>query len=202
MQRYTILTLVAMLIMMPAAVFSQGFSVDKSHSSIGFKVTHMMVSKVAGSFDEFEVDIAFDEDNPLNTVINTTIQTNSIDTDHEKRDGHLRSGDFFGSEEFPVMKFTSKNITKTGVNRFAVEGDLTIRDQTREVLLDVTQSPIVKDPWGNDRIGFEAIASINRYDYGLKWNKVTEAGGLLVGDEVEIMIHLELVKQGTEMGSK
>ncbi|MBZ0263352.1 YceI family protein [bacterium] len=195
MLKRTIITLVATILILPASIFAQGFSVDKSHSNIRFEVTHMMVSKVSGSFDEFDIEIDYNADSPEKTEIKTTIQTNSVDTDHEKRDGHLRSDDFFGSEEFPVMTFTSKNIDKIGPNKFSVKGELTIRNLKKEVSLNVVQSPIVKDPWGNERIGFEATTTITRIDYGLKWNKVTEAGGLLVGEEVEITIHLEMVKQ-------
>ena len=139
--------------------------------------------------------MAVDERDPTSAKIDITIATQSVTTGDEKRDGHLRSPDFFDVERFPAITFRSKRVEGRSGNSFRVLGDLTIRDVTREVVLDVELLGRAKDPWGNDRAAFEASTKINRGDYGLTWNAALEAGGVLVGDEVKISIESELLKQ-------
>ena len=170
------------------------YSVDAAHSEIGFTVRHMMFAKVHGSFKKWETKLAYDAASPAKSSIEVDIDTASVDTREGQRDGHLRSGDFFDAEKFPKMIFKSKRIEPSGGGRYKLTGDLTIRDVTREVTLDVEQTGTGKDPWGNDRLGFSAKGSINRSDWGLKWNQALEAGGVLVSDKVDIDVEAQVVQ--------
>jgi polyisoprenoid-binding protein YceI len=170
------------------------YNVDTSHSEIGFSVRHMMFAKVRGQFKTWKANLAYDPANPAKSRVVVEIDTGSVDTREEKRDGHLRSGDFFDSERFPKMTFASKHIEAASAGRYKVTGDLTIRDATHEVTLDVEQTGSGKDPWGNDRLGFTARASISREKWGLKWNQALETGGVLVSDKVEIEVEAQVVQ--------
>lgn len=167
---------------------------DPSHSSIGFVVRHMMFSKVRGRFNKWAGDIILDENDLGRSSLNVTIDPASVDTQEEKRDAHLRSADFFDVEHHPTMTFRSKKIVDAGGGDLRVTGDLTIRGVTREVELKAEQTGRGKDPWGGERIGFAAHTSINRKDYGLNWNQLLEAGGVLVAEKVDIELEIELVK--------
>lgn len=169
------------------------YNVDTSHSEIDFSVRHMMFAKVRGQFTKWTAKLAYDAQSPIKSSVQVEIETASVDTREEKRDGHLRSGDFFDSEKFPKMTFASKRIEPAGSGRYKLTGDLTIRDVTREVTLDVEQTGSGKDPWGNDRLGFTAKGAINRSDWGLKWNQALEAGGVLVSDKVDIEVEAQVV---------
>ena len=169
------------------------YNVDTSHSEIGFTVRHMMFAKVHGQFKTWTAKLGYDAANPAKSTIEVEIDTASIDTREEKRDGHLRSPDFFDAEKFPKMIFKSKKIEGSG-GHYKVTGDLTIRDQTHEVVLDVEQTGTGKDPWGNDRLGVSAKGAISRGEWGLKWNQALEAGGVLVGEKVEIEIEIQATK--------
>jgi polyisoprenoid-binding protein YceI len=169
------------------------YNVDTTHSEIGFTVRHMMFAKVRGQFKTWTTKLAYDAASPAKSTIEVEIDTASIDTREEKRDAHLRSGDFFDAEKFPKMIFKSKKIEGSG-GHFKVTGDLTIRDQTHEVVLDVEQTGSGKDPWGNDRLGFSAKAALSRSEWGLKWNQALEAGGVLVSDKVEIDVETQVVQ--------
>lgn len=171
------------------------WSIDPAHSHVGFGIRHLMISTVRGQFTDVKGTVAVDERDPTSAKIDITIATQSVTTGDEKRDGHLRSPDFFDVERFPAITFRSKRVEGRSGNSFRVLGDLTIRDVTREVVLDVELLGRAKDPWGNDRAAFEASTKINRGDYGLTWNAALEAGGVLVGDEVKISIESELLKQ-------
>jgi polyisoprenoid-binding protein YceI len=171
------------------------WSIDPAHSHVGFGIKHLMISTVRGQFTDVKGTVAVDERDPTSAKVDITIATQSVTTGDEKRDGHLRSPDFFDVERFPAITFRSKRVEGRSGDSFRVLGDLTIRDVTREVVLDVELLGRAKDPWGNDRAAFEASTKINRGDYGLTWNAALEAGGVLVGDEVKISIESELLRQ-------
>jgi polyisoprenoid-binding protein YceI len=168
------------------------YGIDKAHSEATFQVRHL-ITKVRGRFSDFEGTIQFDEQHPELSSVNVTIQTASIDTSERDRDTHLRSADFFEVEKFPTLTFGSTVITRKGDQRFAVTGDLTIHGVTKPVTFDATYLGKAKDPWGNERIAFEADATINRKDYGLHWNAALETGGFLVGDEVKISLSVQAI---------
>lgn len=167
-------------------------SIDTSHSSVGFAVRHLMISKVRGTFARWQGTITLDDDLARSSV-EVKIEAASIDTKDEKRDAHLRSADFFDADTYPRMTFASKRVEVVGP-RLHVTGDLTIRGTTREVVLRVEQLGLAKDPWGNQRAAFSASTSIDRKDFGLHWNQVLEAGGVMVGDKVEITLDVEAVQ--------
>jgi polyisoprenoid-binding protein YceI len=170
------------------------YKIDKSHSEAIFQVRHL-VTKVRGRFTDFEGAIEFNEANPEQSSVHFTINTTSIDTAEPDRDKHLRSADFFEVEKFPQITFVSKRIVKRGAETYDVTGDLSIHGVTKEVVLPVAHMGKAKDPWGNDRIGFEAESSLNRKDYGLHWNAALETGGFLVGDDVKISLEIQAVGQ-------
>ena len=167
---------------------------DPAHSQVKFNVTHMIISKVTGNFKKFEGLVKTKGDDFGNAEIEFTIETKSINTDNERRDNHLRSDDFFNAEKYPEIKFKSKSIKKIGDNKYKMIGDLTIRDITKEVELDVKQGGTITDGQGNVRTGFEITGIINRFDYNLKWNALLEAGGAIVGSDVELICNVELIK--------
>ena len=170
------------------------YSVDKAHSEIGFSVRHMMFAKVHGQFKDWDAKLAYDDTDPTKASLEVAISTASVDTREEKRDGHLRSPDFFDVEKYPQMTFRSKRVETSGKGRYRLVGDLTLHGVTREVALDVEETGRGKDPWGNERVGFNAKGAIERGAYGLKWNQALEAGGLLVSDKVDIEIEVQAVQ--------
>lgn len=171
------------------------WQIDSAHSEIQFTVRHMMISKVRGRFETFSGTVAYDEANPTNTIVDIAIDTNSINTREGQRDGHLRSPDFFNTELYPAITFQSTQVEQTAENKGKLIGNLTIRDVTKEVALDVTFEGKAQSPWGTTSIGFSATTKINRKDFNLTWNQALETGGVLVGDDVTINIELELVQQ-------
>ena len=171
------------------------WNIDSSHSEIQFVVRHMMLSKVRGQFEKFTGTVNLDENNPANTSVDIQIEVNSINTRDAKRDGHLRSPDFFNAEVYPHMTFKSSRVEVLDLKHAHLIGDMTIRDVTHPVTLNVEHLGMVKNPWGMTSTGFTASTRISRKDWGLTWNMALESGGFLVGDEIEINIELELVKQ-------
>jgi polyisoprenoid-binding protein YceI len=169
------------------------YSIDKSHSDVTFSIRHMVFAKVRGHFTEWTADLAFDPAAPGKSSVTASIEVGSIDTREEKRDGHLKSPDFFDAAKFPKMTFKSTKVEVPAPKHYKVTGDLTIRDVTRAVVLDVEELGSGKDPWGGTRTAFSAKTSIERSDFGLKWNQALETGGVLVGEKVEIEIDLEVV---------
>ncbi len=167
---------------------------DLSHSSVNFHVRHLMVSKVHGRFSKWGGSLAIDDADITKSHVEVTIETASVDTKDEKRDGHLRSPDFFDSEKHPTMTFTSTKVERVSDSELSVTGDLTIAGVTKSVKLAVENGGIAKDPWGGTRTGFSAKTSINRKDYGLHWNAALETGGVLVGEKVEITLEIEAIK--------
>ena len=171
------------------------WQIDSSHSHIYFTARHMMISKVRGAFESFSGTVNFDEENPTNTTVNIDVDLSSINTRDEQRDGHLKSPDFFDVENYPTMKFVSTKVEQVDENNGRLIGNLTIKDITKEVVLDVEYAGVPKTPWGTESAGFSASGSINRKEWGLNWNQALETGGVLVGDKINIEIELELVKQ-------
>jgi polyisoprenoid-binding protein YceI len=166
------------------------YDIDVSHTRVGFAVRHMAVSKVRGEFQEFAGTLELGED-PVDSKIEFTIQAGSVDTHDENRDNHLRTNDFFDTEHHPVWTFTSTAIRPVTATEWHVDGDLTIRGVTRQVTLDATLEGVVKDPYGNHRVGFSATTSIVRDDFGVSFNGVMEAGGVVVSKKVDIDLELE-----------
>lgn len=172
------------------------YSIDKAHSEATFQVRHLL-TKVRGRFSEFNGAIEYDEENLEQSSVNVTIQAASIDTNERDRDTHLRSADFFDVEKFSTLAFVSTRITRKGSERFDVIGDLTIHGVTRPATLDTTYLGKAKDPWGNERLAFEAETTINRKDFGLLWNAALETGGFLVGDEVRISLSVQALPKAS-----
>jgi polyisoprenoid-binding protein YceI len=170
------------------------WQIDSSHSHINFTVRHMMISKVRGSFENFSGVVNFDEQNPGYTTVNVKVDLSSINTRDEQRDGHLKSPDFFDVENYPTMTFVSTQVEQIDENNGRLYGQLTIKDISKEVVLDVEYAGLAKSPWGSESTGFSATGSLNRKDWGLNWNQALETGGVLVGDKINIEIELELVK--------
>jgi polyisoprenoid-binding protein YceI len=168
------------------------YSIDKAHSELTFQVRHLL-TKVRGRFSDFSGTLEYDEETPEHSLVNVEVQPASIDTNERDRDAHLRSADFFEVEKIPTLSFRSTRIQRTAGDRFAVTGDLTIHSVTRSVTFDASLLGTAKDPWGNERIAFEAETTINRKDFGLTWNAALETGGFLVGDEVAIAVSVQAV---------
>ena len=173
---------------------TNNWNIDTAHSGINFSIRHMVVSKVRGRFARFSGTLALDEGDLSRSVVEATIDAASIDTGTAQRDTHLRSPDFLDVERFPEIRFRSTRIHKLADDRYHLIGNLTVRDVTREVSLDVEYGGQAKDPWGNARIGFIAKATLDRKDFGLLWNQVLEAGGVLVGDRVDIELEVQAVR--------
>lgn len=181
----------------PALVHAAEYDIDPAHSSASFTVKHMMVSNVRGEFRKVEGKASWSKPDLSDASVDVTIDASSIDTRDAKRDAHLKSADFFDVQKFPTLTFKSKKVEKgKQAGHVTLVGDLTIHGVTKQVAFDVTgPSPEMKAPWGQIRVGAEASAKINRKDFGLTWNKALEAGGVLVGDDVNIDFAVELVKK-------
>jgi polyisoprenoid-binding protein YceI len=171
----------------------QRWKIDPSHSGIHFTVRHMVISKVRGAFERFQGTVAFDEQNPAASQVSVEIDADSIQTHEPKRDGHLRSPDFFDVAKYPKLTFESTKVEKGG-DGYLVTGNLTLHGVTKPVVLDVEALGGGKDPWGNERIGFQATTSINRKDFGLTWNQALETGGVLVGEKIDVTLDIQAIK--------
>lgn len=169
------------------------WQLDHAHSSIAFSVRHMMVTKVRGEFTKWTASLDFDAEHPERSTVAVDIDAASIETREPQRDAHLRSADFLDAEHFPTLTFRSTRVERAG-DGLAIHGDLTIRGVTKPVVLEAEVSGPVKDAWGGQRTGFSARTAIDRKDFGLVWNMALEAGGLLVGDRVEIQLEVEAVQ--------
>jgi len=169
------------------------WTVDKAHSNVKFAVTHMVVSEVEGTFKIFDGVVEHSKPDFSDAKIEFIVDVSSIDTDNERRDGHLKTDDFFNVEKYPQMKFVSTSFTPAGDKKYKLAGNLTIRDITKPVTFDVTYGGTITDK-GVVKSGFKAKSTVNRFDYSLKWNNATEAGGLVVSKEVDILVNLELKK--------
>ena len=173
---------------------TQNWNIDTSHSGVHFTVRHMVVSKVRGAFAKWTAELAFDEENPSASKVSASIDAASIDTREPKRDAHLRSVDFFDVENHPALTFVSTKFEKVEGNEYRITGDLTMRGVTKQVVLETEFLGRGKDPWGNERIGFQAHTTVNRKEFGLNWNQALEAGGVLVGEKVEISLDIQAIK--------
>lgn len=171
------------------------WTLDKAHSNVNFSVSHMVVSETTGEFKDISVDVKSDKVDFTDAKINFTAKVNSINTNDEKRDAHLKSPDFFDAEKFPELTFKGKELKKVSEGKYKLLGDLTMHGVTKTVELDVKHGGVVKDPYGNTRAGFKVTGTVNRMDYGVKWNANLDAGGLVVGEEVEFVCNIELIKK-------
>jgi len=169
------------------------WNLDPEHSTIEFRVTHMVVSKTTGRFTDYAGFVDMDADSGIVTAIETTIKAVSVNTSHEKRDTHIRNADFLDVEHYPTMTYKLKNYKKTAEG-FTAVGDFTLRGVTNKVTLVGRYNGAMKDPWGNTRAGFSAEGKLNRKDFGMVWNKTLDSGGLVVGDEVQIRLEIECIK--------
>jgi len=192
------LFLIACLLVM-AGVNAQAqpskWTVDPTHSSVKFTVSHLTVSEVEGRFKTFNGTLESPSKDFNNGQVNFTVDVTTVNTDDATRDGHLKSDDFFNAEKYPQMTFKSTSFKKVKNNIYALEGNLTIRDVTKKVKFAVLYGGTMVDPYGNTKAGFKATGKISRKEYGLKWSKLTEAGGAVVGDDVNILLNLEFAKQ-------
>ena len=170
------------------------WTIDAAHSQVGFAVKHLMISTVRGRFGALSGTVEFPEGDYNAARVDVTIDAASIDTREERRDTHLRSADFFDVENFPTLTFKSRRVQAIKGDAFQLVGDLTIKDITREVVLDVEVEGFQKDPWGNQKAGFSASTKVNRKEFGLTWNQALETGGLLVGDDVKISLDVQLLQ--------
>jgi polyisoprenoid-binding protein YceI len=182
--------------MLPAMVASAqtNWSFDKAHSNITFNVEHLVISEVTGNFGSFDGKVQSGADGFDGSKIEFTVDVASVDTDNEKRDNHLKSDDFFNAEKYPQIKFTNGTLKHVEGKEYVLKGDLTIRDVTKTVELEVKQGGVIKDPYGNTKAGFKITGEINRFDYNMKFDAAMEAGGLVVGEDVEIVCNVQLVQ--------
>jgi len=185
----------AALVLSQLTLFAQTkWTVDPVHSSAKFTVTHLVISEVEGNFRKFNGSMTTAKPDFTDAVVDFTIDVSSVNTDNDMRDKHLKSDDFFNTEKYPNMVFKSTSMKKLTGNKYALRGNLTIRDVTKPVKFDVTYGGTAKDAYGNTKAGFKATTVINRFDYGLKWNAATEAGGATVGKDVTIDLRLEFAQ--------
>lgn len=175
----------------PIASPTTTWLLDAAHTNVEFAVKHLMISTVKGRFGDVTGKLVGSPDDPTHFELEVSIATDSIDTRQGQRDAHLRSPDFFDAGRWPTIRFVGKRLVGDFANEFTLTGDITIRDVTREIALEVTNEGSVRDPWGSDRIGFSAKTRFDRRDFGLLYNQALEAGGFVVGDEIRISIDVE-----------
>jgi polyisoprenoid-binding protein YceI len=168
---------------------------DPTHAEIQFKVRHLMITHITGSFGKFSAEVETEGENFETAKASFTAEVDSITTNNEQRDGHLKSADFFESSKFPLLTFTSSKLERISGEEYTLYGAMSFHGITKNIKLHVEHGGIIKDPWGNTRTGFTLDGKINRKDFGLVWNAATEAGGVVVGDEVKIHVSVEFVKQ-------
>jgi polyisoprenoid-binding protein YceI len=192
--RKTMITALLGLLVAIAAPASANWKLDNAHSQVKFAVTHLLVSEVEGNFKMFNGTLESSKPDFSDAKVNFSIDAKTINTENEMRDKHLQSDDFFNTEKYPQITFSSVAFKKTGEKTYSLEGDLTIRDVTKRVTFDVTYGGTVKDPWGNTKAGFKASTVIDRIAYGLKWNKLTEAGAV-VSKDVTVTLNLEFAQE-------
>jgi len=173
------------------------YNVDLAHSTVGFQVAHLVISKTNGEFMKYDGFIEMDPDTQEIKTIEAVIQTKSVNTNHKKRDKHLRGPDFFNAQKYPTMKFKMKIFQKKG-DQYTAIGDLTLLGVTKEIILVGSLNGVVNDPWGNTRAGFSGEGTINRKDFGLNWSKTMDSGGLVVGNDVKIKLEIEVIKENKE----
>jgi len=196
MKRSTRMAAIGSLLLLPCVASAATWKIDSDHTTIQFKVRHLMVSNVSGKFDKFQGTILSDDKDLGKSTVDISIDAASVNTGVVKRDEDLRSPNFLDVAKYPTIAFRSKKVEAAGEGKLKMTGDLTIHGVTRPVVLDVEgPSPELKDPWGMIRRGVAATAKINRKDFGLVWNQALEAGGVMVGDEITITLDAEFVKE-------
>ncbi len=173
------------------------WTIDPAHSEVQFKIRHLVISTVSGSFKKFEGTIESDTDDFTDAKIQFTAEAESVFTNNEQRDAHLKSDDFFNAEKYPKITFVSTEIIKEGKDEYILKGNLTMRDVTKPISLDVDYGGTTVDSYGQTKAGFEITGKVDRQDYGLKWSVVTEAGGIVVSDDVRLIMSIQIVKQST-----
>jgi polyisoprenoid-binding protein YceI len=171
------------------------WAIDPTHSEIGFKVKHMMFTNVSGKFETYDATITTEDDDFTKSSIEFSADINSINTNNTDRDNHLKSADFFDAENYPKLTFVSSSFTKIDDENYELVGELSIHGVTKTVKLPTEFSGLMKDPWGNTKVGLNISGKINRKDWGLNWNSALETGGVLVSEEVRLTIELQLLKQ-------
>jgi polyisoprenoid-binding protein YceI len=171
------------------------YKIDAAHSEITFKVKHLMITNVTGNFKQFDATLEAANEDFSDASISFEADINSINTNNEQRDAHLKSDDFFAAESFPKLSFVSTGFKKVGDGEFTLIGDLTIRDVTKSIELAVEYGGTMVDPWGQTKAGFEIGGKINRKEFGLQWTATTEAGGIVVSDEVKLHLSVQMIKQ-------
>jgi len=177
----------------PTPAAAATYAIDRTHSEVRFRVRHLL-SRVGGQFRDFAGTIVFDANHLETSRVEFAIQAASIDTSVADRDAHLRSDDFFAVDKYPEITFASDRVVRTGTDTFTVSGMLTIRGIAQRVELPVTYLGVAKDPWGNEKVAFEAAIRLNRKDFGLTWNAALETGGLLVGDDVDVQLNVQAAR--------
>ena len=196
MSRFLFLLTLTSVALFSPVLAQHDWEIDGAHSAAQFSVRHMMVSNVRGEFGKMSGSAFYDPANPATAKIDVTIDATTINTREPRRDAHLKSADFFDTANYPTITFKSKQVKPLGSGKMQIVGDLTMRGVTREVVLDVTgPSSEVKDQRGNAHVGASATTRLNRKDFGLAWNGLIEGGGLVVADEVDIVLDVELVKR-------
>lgn len=196
MQRTTILFFAALIGITTLFAQAPEWKLDKAHSGVTFSIAHMVISEVTGNFKDFNIQVTAAKDDFTDAAIEANIKTASINTENERRDGHLKSDDFFNAEKFPEITFKSTSVEKVGENKYKIHGDLTIRDVTKSVTFDAINRGTLKTSRGTVS-AWKATLSLNRFDYNLKWNSTIETGGLVAGETVTITLNLELQKPNT-----
>jgi polyisoprenoid-binding protein YceI len=195
MRRYVAACYAIVAFIIPTFASAATYDIDPAHSSFNFKVRHLTVSNVTGTFGKVKGLVEIDDREITALKVEVTLDASSIDTGHAKRDEHLRGPDFFDVAKYPTLMFVSRKISRIDANKIQVTGDLTIRDVTKEVTVDVEgPTPEIKDPGGKMRRGATGTTKINRKDFGITWNRTLDTGGLVVGDEVSISVEIELLK--------
>lgn len=191
-----LLTLASTVFIVAGTTLAQTtWKLDRSHSNVKFTVAHLVIAEVDGRFKDFDATITHTKDDLSDMRVEATIKTASIDTDNERRDGHLRSDDFLNAEKYPEITFKTTKVEKTGADTYRITGDLTIRDITKPVVLDTKFGGTVKDPRGNTKSAFKATTKIDRFEFGTKWNNAIETGGLVAGRDINVTLLMSFTKQ-------
>ena len=200
--RMVVSSALAVAFSLPASTVASTWKIDPAHSSAQFSVRHLAISTVRGAFSSVNGSVNYDDKDVSKSTIEVTIDVNSVDTRQPDRDKDLKSDHFFDATNYPTITFKSTKVEQAGAGKLKVTGDLTIRGTTKSVVLDV-EGPTapVKDPWGNSRVAASATTKVNRQDYGVKWNAKLDNGGVVVGDDVNIIIDVELVQQAAKAGN-
>jgi polyisoprenoid-binding protein YceI len=196
MKRSIMILFFCLALCTPSIAMAANYQLDADHSSIQFKIRHLTVSNVTGTFNKFKGSASVEGEDIATLKVEVTIDAASVDTGHEKRDEHLRNADFLDVAKYPTITFVSKKVMKAEPGKLRVTGDLTLHGVTREITVDLEgPTPEIKDPWGNFRRGATGTAKIDRRDFGITWNKALDTGGLVVGNEVGIQVDIEWVRK-------